>query len=158
MIQAFTLDIERALQTPGVEVPFELSVPTPADWGEDAALFPQGIRLSGTSLGAGESVFVRGTVYADYAAACARCLKPVLVPLAAPIREVYAREVDPSDPEKLAYSGHTLDIGEQIRAALLLYLPMRTLCQPDCPGLCPVCGADLSQGSCACPAHPNSIV
>ncbi len=35
--------------------------------------------------------------------------------------------------------------------AVLLALPLRPLCRPDCLGLCGVCGADLNTGS--CPGH-----
>jgi uncharacterized protein len=33
---------------------------------------------------------------------------------------------------------------------LVLNLPMKPLCRPDCAGLCPTCGADLNAGRCEC--------
>lgn len=142
------LDINRALSIPGVEHAFDISL-SEAE-GEMKVLFPDGVRVWGTVMGAGETVFVRGTVEALIDADCARCLTPIHVAVTAPLDEVYAKEVDPDDPEKLAYSGHTLDISEQVHAAFLLNMPMRFLCREDCPGLCPGCGANLSQGSCSC--------
>jgi uncharacterized protein len=32
----------------------------------------------------------------------------------------------------------------------MLALPSRRLCREECKGLCPVCGADLNAGECAC--------
>ncbi|MDR1050242.1 MAG: DUF177 domain-containing protein [Deltaproteobacteria bacterium] len=32
----------------------------------------------------------------------------------------------------------------------LLALPYKTLCQPDCAGLCPECGANLNEAPCEC--------
>ena len=37
-----------------------------------------------------------------------------------------------------------------IQAALLVDLPLVPLCVDDCKGLCPRCGANLNEGSCAC--------
>jgi uncharacterized protein len=36
---------------------------------------------------------------------------------------------------------------------LLLSVPMQALCQPDCKGLCPTCGADWNEGPCDCPSE-----
>ena len=41
-----------------------------------------------------------------------------------------------------------VDISEEIRAEMLLELPMTLLCSDDCAGLCPVCGANLNDGDC----------
>ena len=39
-----------------------------------------------------------------------------------------------------------------VREHVLLAVDDPRLCRPDCPGLCPVCGADLSAGPCECDA------
>ena len=38
-----------------------------------------------------------------------------------------------------------LDLSAWARDALVLGLPAKILCREDCPGLCPVCAADLSE-------------
>ena len=43
-----------------------------------------------------------------------------------------------------------LDLSEAVRQYALLALPMKPLCQEDCAGLCPQCGANLNGGSCSC--------
>lgn len=43
-----------------------------------------------------------------------------------------------------------LDITPQVRESILLSLPMKPLCNPDCKGLCPYCGKDLNIESCEC--------
>ena len=37
-----------------------------------------------------------------------------------------------------------------VREDVLLGVPDAPLCRADCPGLCPVCGADLADGPCDC--------
>jgi uncharacterized protein len=36
---------------------------------------------------------------------------------------------------------------------LVLGVPARSLCRPDCRGLCPSCGQDLNQTACDCSAQ-----
>lgn len=43
-----------------------------------------------------------------------------------------------------------VDLTENIREDIILQLPQRALCRPDCPGLCPHCGTDLTTGACQC--------
>jgi uncharacterized protein len=73
-----------------------------------------------------------------------RCLEP-----AAPSFEVDAREISqPLEVEDLQspYVEHeVLDLRAWARDALALMLPAQILCDPGCPGLCPVCGVNLSQ-------------
>ncbi len=47
-----------------------------------------------------------------------------------------------------------LDISEDIRSEVLLTLPMNLLCDENCAGLCPVCGADLNEEECDCVIEP----
>jgi uncharacterized protein len=81
---------------------------------------------------------------------CTRCLKE-----ARPTIEVQAREVDTASGEQ-GSSGdeeltspyverHVLDLAGWARDALILSLPAKILCREECPGLCPVCAADLSE-------------
>ncbi len=43
-----------------------------------------------------------------------------------------------------------LDLDELIRSDILLELPTKYLCSSDCKGLCPICGANQNQETCAC--------
>jgi uncharacterized protein len=74
---------------------------------------------------------------------CMRCLEP-----AAPTFEVDAREVSqPGEGDELDSPyviGGVLDVAAWAHDALALVLPATLLCQPDCAGLCPVCGANLN--------------
>ena len=45
-----------------------------------------------------------------------------------------------------------LDLDALVREDILLELPTKFLCRPDCKGICPVCGKNLNDGPCACNA------
>jgi len=48
----------------------------------------------------------------------------------------------------LYYAIPEIDTIPLIRELVILSLPMKPLCSPDCKGLCPVCGANLNEGDC----------
>jgi uncharacterized protein len=51
-----------------------------------------------------------------------------------------------------------VDVEDIIREQIYLSLPMKSLCRETCPGLCPVCGANLSDHKCGCQretGHPG---
>ena len=72
--------------------------------------------------------------------------------------------VDPEDERGLSENG--LCLGEDLDAGLFrgpvirlddffgeviaLAMPLQPLCRGDCPGICPHCGLDLSEGQCEC--------
>jgi uncharacterized protein len=86
---------------------------------------------------------------AAVAGPCMRCLKP-----AAPLVEVEAREVDrpgargagaDEELESPYVHDETLDLRAWVHDSFALAMPAKVLCREDCPGLCPVCAADLAE-------------
>ena len=97
--------------------------------------------------GASGGIFARGRVTVVARNTCRRCLAEWSEPL-----EVEVLEVLGTDPEsEYPLSRDEADLEPPLRDAVLLALPLRPLCRPDCLGLCTVCGADLNTGS--CPGH-----
>lgn len=101
-----------------------------------------------------DDIVVGGAVTVAWADVCCRCLRPLSEPLHIAIQERYAPD-DPSglrpvNPEAFPIANGQIDLAAMVREEVLLGPPDAPLCQPDCPGLCPVCGADLQAGSCDC--------
>ena len=96
-------------------------------------------------------IVVHGSASANFHDQCRRCLKPVDSTVGVSIAELYQREI--TDPDAYLLEGDQLNLAPLVREHLLLALPEAPLCRPDCPGLCPVCGADKSnpaEASCGC--------
>lgn len=58
-----------------------------------------------------------------------------------------------SDSEDIIFlsSGEDeIDISKNIRDAILLVYPLKTVCSQECKGLCAECGKNLNQGDCDC--------
>jgi len=110
----------------------------------------------------GDRVSVRGTVQSRAHLECVRCLREFELPLEVPL-VVYAertgsasrdeQEALKRDDYMLFHDGRRLDLRETVREALLLEVPITPHCREDCPGLCPKCGAELSQGPHDCLAE-----
>ena len=91
---ANTLNVSQALKAPGQVFPFSMTIEV-----ADADVFGETVRFSpaeatGTLLGAGETVSVRGELRCEAAMACARCLRPVAVPLRVSVDERFSRRRD----------------------------------------------------------------
>ena len=110
-------------------------------------------------------LLVTGRLETSLETSCSRCLKEIEVPVTIDLEEealpsidvVTAAPLDNSaEPDVLRLTDHhELELGETVREAILLEEPIAPLCRPDCPGLCPICGGDLSRGP---HDHPDADV
>ncbi len=88
---------------------------------------------------------------------CARCLRPVQVPLDISLGTLmrydpsadqpYLEEADTGE-ELLVFGDPDLDLSNYLAESLLLEAPLSVLHDPHCLGLCQVCGHDLNEGPC----------
>lgn len=76
---------------------------------------------------------------------CSRCTEPAEVPLGVDVREVDQQSSD--DLELISpYVGEgLLDAEGWLHDGLVLALPEKVLCRPDCRGICDVCGVSLNE-------------
>jgi uncharacterized protein len=76
---------------------------------------------------------------------CFRCLEEAAQSLSLRVREYQA--ADPGDDDELRteyLADDRLDVSGWARDAVVLALPDKILCLPECAGLCPVCGRNLN--------------
>ena len=107
-----------------------------------------------------EGVLVTGTVRAPLKGECVRCLEPLEQRCEAEFQEMFSYpdadvrsrpadtgdDVEDEDAEETHFlEGDLFDLEPVLRDAVVLSLPMRPVCQEDCPGLCAECGARLAE-------------
>ncbi len=128
--------------------------------------FDGSIVVAGRVQRVAELVEVEGVVQTAARMPCGRCLEDVSLPLDARFCVTFSRElpeiVDEEDGAELElsaeemglipFSGDEIDLREAIQEQVVMALPLRPLCRPDCLGLCPQCGADLNREKCGCEA------
>lgn len=95
---------------------------------------------------------LNGEVETTYVTACARCAKPLEVPIHVPVDMLLMRDGDDQEESEDVFliAGDQVDPEEVLVPALLLEIDMAYLCKPDCNGLCPHCGADRNLTQCEC--------
>jgi len=91
---------------------------------------------------------VRGTVNAHWNALCSRCLAAVEGNATVHVDELF--EPHPLEGETYRLDDDIVDLEPMIRDALVFEMPAAPLCDPDCAGLCPTCGADRNTTTCDC--------
>ncbi|MFZ2096762.1 MAG: DUF177 domain-containing protein [Anaerolineales bacterium] len=80
---------------------------------------------------------------------CVRCLADFQQTLKFNFTELYAfsqRYV--TDSGLLMPETGIIDLTPVLREYILLEIPIRPLCRPDCKGLCPICGNNLNESTC----------
>ena len=142
------LDLRDVISVPGARLPFEREL----DPGRLAA--PYVVAFEAAPRGAGEVVntagalWVRAGVDADMLCRCDRCGRTYSrhkhVDVAVPVVDAE----DSEEAEAFCLQGEELDIDDLLETAFILDMESKSLCRPDCKGLCPKCGKDLNDGPC----------
>ncbi len=108
----------------------------------------------------GQEIRIRGHLEGRLEAACARCLGRAEILLDRdfdlqyrPLRSI-AREEEieiPRDELEVGfYSGEGIVLADVVAEQVILSVPMKIVCGPDCLGLCPVCGINRNSEACSC--------
>jgi uncharacterized protein len=83
---------------------------------------------------------------------CVRCLVPFVLPLIVQFDDLTFALPHASSKDcqyRISEDGG-VEMGLALREQILLDIPLRALCRPDCRGLCSQCGQDLNNGTCDC--------
>ncbi len=86
-----------------------------------------------------------------YCTQCFRCAEECKEDCLFSFHHLLATELSGDDEEGyLLVEDELLDLDEVAMIDILLELPTKFLCKPDCEGLCPSCGKNLNEGMCTC--------
>jgi uncharacterized protein len=125
-----------------------------------------GVDLHGDVVGrveltnSGKVIVARGNVAGAGTLSCARCLKRFPWTFEVEFTEncalrqiddpaVYGTAEDEEDLVPIA-DEDWIDLSELVRQLITLEVPLQPLCDPECRGLCPRCGAALDTEACRC--------
>lgn len=150
----FVLDTHELGRRPGTMRQVQRTAPAPEDLGTAVIGVPSGsdleldLRLEAVM----EGILVSGTVRGRAVGECVRCLDEVTEEIEVPLQELFyypdrarAAVEDGEDEEEVhELEGDLVDVEPVVRDAVVTTLPFRPVCSPDCPGLCPQCGARLA--------------
>jgi uncharacterized protein len=108
---------------------------------------------------------LRGHFDGKFEVPCARCVEPVTISLASDFDLIFRpvgadagapeRSITAPETEIGYYQKDSLLLEDVLREQVLLSLPVRILCKPDCKGLCPRCGQNRNSQACSCEEGPG---
>ncbi len=99
----------------------------------------------------GDVIFLDGTIQGIVYDNCSRCSKECKLSCVGDFQEkFYPVGTENVGEDELFFSEDTIDIKDIVREAFILSIPMASLCQEDCKGLCYVCGSDKNFVDCDC--------
>ena len=118
------------------------------------------LKLNATAELRGMEIRIRGHLATRLEASCDRCLTPVEVPVASDF-DLYYRPIEtiakeeeieiPEDEMEVGfYSGDGIELADVATEQVILSVPMKVICNSECRGLCPVCGANRNLTHCGC--------
>jgi uncharacterized protein len=143
-------NLARLLEEPaGAKARFDIDEPQ-QQLAED--LFVDFVRGTIEFIRTNRGILAEGQLHSQVQLECARCLTAFSQPIDSHLEAQFG--VPPIKPHEgltfpIGVNG-ILDLREALREQILLDLPMRPLCRPDCRGLCIECGKNLNEGPCDC--------
>lgn len=157
------LDLSEIVIREGMRVNLEVG---PSRVEDPDLLFVEPLGGTLTFENSGELVNIGGTVTSTLSIPCNRCLADVRVPLALqvdehfPIEEILHPNRKPAEGEDydttvssvvyLDQGKPILDLDELLRQLIVSEVPIQTLCDDACAGLCATCGGNRNETPCTC--------
>ncbi len=104
-----------------------------------------------------ESIYVKAEVSTVIELQCGRCLEMFQMDIETFFEVQFTPDINDEDKDAFAsedeeryYDGETIDLSEDTRRALVIQIPIWSLCTEECEGLCAVCGTNLNDKDCIC--------
>lgn len=111
------------------------------------------IDVTFSNIGSGKAL-IKGSMKLVLEIPCDRCLEMVDVPLEVNFEQEVispdcASQAEEEDEQDFML-GYELDIEAFVNGEILINMPVKVLCRPDCKGICRQCGQNLNEGDCGC--------
>ncbi len=115
------------------------------------------LTASGSVRSSAGLLTLTGEVRVSLRCRCDRCGREYAREYASALDTVLVTEhQDEEDPDVFLVQDDCVDLEEIVTTAFVLGLDSKTLCRPDCKGVCPRCGHNLNDGPCACRPEADS--
>ena len=135
------IDLKKLNTSVHASIPFDETIDLTDEKLYGAKPFQSPVHIKGVVSNESGVVRLAGSIETIYSTECARCLKPLEIPLSA--------EADEED-DLFVLTGDSVDPADVLVPALILQVQMTYLCKEDCKGLCPHCGAYRNVTECDC--------
>ena len=157
------VSIESGLESPGDTISHQDKIEVERfEIGGRVLALPEGLTYDVALTNTGDGILATGIVRGRMVTACDRCLDEASFDVASEVSCYYLREepdaeeVDDEDDYGLIDAANgCIDLADTILGAVAMDIPFVVLCDDDCLGLCPTCGANLNVAPCGCVSEPD---
>ena len=153
------LDVRSILYAPGKKLDFQFDLDlSDLDFAGERPI-QQPVSVTGFVRNGADVLTLNLTASTVLHTHCDRCGKELNLEKTTPYTCVLAQELqdEDNDEDLILLQNGFADVETLARDAFILSMDTKILCQEDCKGLCPRCGADLNLGPCGCPDFGPSV-
>ncbi len=145
------LNVQKIIHAPGERIDFQFNLDlSQVDFGGRRPV-QNPVVVTGEVRNVAGMLELRFTASTVLKSVCDRCLKEFDQPKTVSYSCMLAEEVEEEDSDEIRLlTDGTIDLDETVREEWILAMDTKTLCDPNCLGICPGCGVNLNQGSCTC--------
>ncbi|WP_418790102.1 YceD family protein [Phosphitispora sp. TUW77] len=155
------IDVTTIRKAPGKTFHFDLREDVgPLTLDNDTVEFIYPVHVSLDVKNTGKIIVFNGRFDGDTELVCSRCVERYPYHAGFDFKEEFCHE---SDFQRLSKSeevfeiedvrvfhGNKVDLGSVLRENLYLHIPMKSVCNENCKGLCALCGVNLNSETCKC--------
>lgn len=148
------LNLASILHEPGGIVPFSFSMDFSTV--EPTAVNP--VDIQGQVKNEAGVLILTATLETTLQCVCDRCTAEFTREYRKSVEAILVSELahqENEDDWTFLLQGSDADMDDIMNTAFLLNLDSKTLCSPDCKGLCGTCGKNLNEGPCGCKKEPD---
>ena len=141
------LELESVFNNPGLSVPFDYAL----EGFEGMLPFAAPPRVTGLVKNRAGVVTLEGEVQVILGTQCDRCAVPFEYRAGVPLEHTLVLSLNREDSDELILLESTrFSPDGLVWEDIVLSMPPKLLCRPDCKGLCQRCGQNLNEGPCDC--------
>ena len=145
------LDLKRMFTTEDESEAFSVALDFSAEEYGGGKPFVSPVQASGTVANSSGVVKLCYQVAFSFCLPCDRCAAEAVKQYSFSFEHVLVTALEGEDTgDFVVVENDRLDLDELARVDIYLELPTKHLCQPDCKGLCPKCGANWNVEQCGC--------
>jgi uncharacterized protein len=121
---------------------------------------PSALFFAGSAELVSGEIRIRGHLEGVVRRGCDRCLEPMEIPIGKDLDLFYQprRTIDREEEVEIAnkeseisfFMGDGVELKDLVSEQVILSVPMKAVCRPECKGLCPACGANRNVTNCGC--------
>lgn len=116
--------------------------------------FVSPVQVQVTAKNHAGAVRLKADVAFDFCHPCDRCAEEFTERYGYSFEHMLVQALnDDSSEDYILVENDQLELDELLRMDILLELPAKYLCRPDCKGICPQCGVNRNQHTCSCVTH-----